>query len=337
MSPEITFAQPWALIGLALLPLYGALRYRIRRRDTVVYPPLQHATAAPSGLLRRLASVLPLPVEVLLLSALVFGLAGPQRESTVDLIEDEGVDVVLLLDISLSMLAEDFHPNRLDVLRQLASDFVSRAGSHRFGVVIFAKDAFVQAPLTRDHKVLHELLDGVSVNAIDQSLSGGTAVGDALLITADLLESTRIEGRDQALILITDGESNMGSDPVRAARFVKHLGIRLYAIGIGSEEPVEVFWEGERVGDPDDPYFAFLDDTQLREITEMAEGRYYRAIDAGALEAIFGELSRLESAPLEVRTLTVRQSLSRWAALASLPLFALYLVLGGVVLRRPLR
>lgn len=337
MNPEITFAHPWMLVGLALLPLYAALRFRLRRRDRVVYPPLQFAGVHSGRNSRGFLSVLPLPVEILLVAVLILGLAGPQRESTVDLIEDEGIDVVLLLDISLSMLAEDFPPNRLEVLRQLSSDFISRAGSHRVGIIIFASDAFVQVPLTTDHKVLRELLGAVSVHAINQGLSGGTAIGDALLVTADLLESSRIEGRDQALILITDGESNMGSDPLVAAQFVEHLGVRLYSIGIGGEEPIEVFFEGERVGEEDDPYLAQLDDTQLREITATAGGLYFRAIDAGALEAIFGELSRLESAPLEVRQLTVSASLSRWAGLAALPLFALYLFLGGVVLRRPLR
>jgi hypothetical protein len=136
--------------------------------------------------------------------------------------------------------------------------------------------------------------------------------------------------------LITDGESNLGVDPVVAARYVLHQGIRLSAIGIGGEKPVEVFFEGRRVGG-DTPYFAYLDDTQLQAVAAEAEGDYYRAADVGALEEIFARLSRLKSAPVEVRTVEIRRFYVSWLALFALPLFAAYLVLGGIVLRRPYR
>jgi len=264
-------------------------------------------------------------------------LAGPHRSTELELMDGEGVDVLLVLDVSLSMLAEDFPPNRLEALRRIARDFIARSGPNRIGILVFAKDVFVQTPLTSDHRILRELLEGVSVDAIDQGKSGGTAVGDALLVAAERLAAVRIEGRGQALVLITDGESNMGFDPALAARYVAQKEVRLYSIGIGGEEPVEVFYQGEPVGDSDDPYFAYLDDTQLRAIAEAADGSYYRASDVDALEQVFAQLSRLESAPLEVRTLEIRSFLTSWLALAVLPLFAVCLVLGGAVLRRPLR
>ncbi len=333
MSEAFQLSQPLALTGLLVLPLYTYLRLRLLKRDAVPHAPLQYGRPTRS---RRLAERFRLPVELLLLAAGVVALAGPHRSTDLELIEDEGVDVILVLDTSLSMLAEDFPPNRLEALRRIARDFITRSGSHRVGIVIFAKDVFVQSPMTTDHRTLLTLLDSVTPHAFDQAKSGGTAIGDALLVTAERLAAARVEGRDQALVLITDGESNLGMEPELAARYVHHQGVRFYAIGIGGEEPVEVFFEGRRVGG-ETPYYAFLDDTQLKAVTAEADGNYYRANDVGALEDVFAHLSRLESAPLEVRTVEIRRYHASYLALAALPLFVAYLVLGGVVLRRPLR
>lgn len=335
MTESWTFAHPDVLWALTSLFAYAMLRSWQRRGERVPYAPLQYRKPAGS-VGDRLLSFLQLPLELLLLAVVIVGLAGPHRTTDLELIEDEGIDVLLVLDVSLSMLAEDFAPNRLEALRLIARDFIARSGSHRVGLVIFARDAYVQTPLTTDHRVLLELLGGVTVDTLDQALSGGTAIGDALLVAAQHLERNRIAERDQAVVLITDGESNMGSEPELGARFLRHLGARLYAIGVGGEEPIEVFVDGERLGG-DEPYLAFLDDTQLRAMTEAANGLFYRATDVGALEDIFGELSRLESAPLEVRLVQVRDFYTRYFALAALPLFFAHLWLGGVRLRRPLR
>ncbi|MDX1503997.1 MAG: VWA domain-containing protein [Thermoanaerobaculia bacterium] len=334
MTDAVAFARPEVLFGLALLPLWGLLRWRAERRRTVPYPPLQYRP--PRGW-RRWAQAVSIPVECLLLAAVVAALAGPYRESEVELIDDPGIDVVLALDVSLSMLATDFPPDRLEALRRLAHDFVIRAGGHRVGIVIFAKDSFVQTPLTTDHQVLRQLLDGVTVHTLDQTKSGGTALGDALLVAAEHLKTRRLPGRGQAVVLITDGQSNAGSEPTLGARYLRELDIRLYAIGIGGEEPVEVFFEGRRVGTDDDPYLTKLDDAELRRIAAAAGGRSYRAVDADALERVFGELSRLESAPLEVRRMAVRRPVEPAASLAAWGLFAVTLVMGGVLLRRPFR
>lgn len=333
MSETLQLSQPSVLWALLAVPLFLWWRTRLLRRDAVPHAPLQLRPVAK----RRLAPAARMVAEALVLALAITALAGPHRSTQLELMDGEGVDVLLVLDMSLSMLAEDFPPNRLEALRRIARDFITRSGPNRLGILVFAKDVFVQTPLTADHRILRELLESVSVDAIDQNKSGGTAVGDALLVAAERLAAARVEGRGQALVLITDGESNSGIDPALAARYVAQQDVRLYSIGIGGEEPVEVFYQGERVGGPDDPYSAYLDDTQLREIAEAADGRYYRATDVDALEQVFAELSRLESAPLEVRTLEIRSFLTSWLALAVLPFFAVSMVLGGVVLRRPLR
>ena len=333
MSEEIQFAQPWLLALLLLVPVYALFRLRQRRLRTVRFPPLQYRGRESSW---RLWKQLAPQLELLVLALVVAGLAGPYEETRLELIEDEGVDVMLVLDVSLSMLAEDLPPNRLEALRRIARDFVTRAGGNRIGIVIFAKDSYVQTPLTTDHRSLLGLLEAVTVYTLDQKKSGGTSVGDALLVAVERLTRSRIEGRDQSLVLITDGESNTGIDPELAARYLREQGVRFYAIGVGGTEPVAVTFEGKPVGTAGD-YLAVLDERRLRRVAELAGGRFYRATDVGVLEEIFAELSRLESAPLELRTVASRRSLGQWPALAALGLFALHLALGGVLLRRPFR
>ena len=333
MIEGIQFARPWLLALLLLLPLYAWFRLRQRRRRTVRFPPLQYR-AGETGW--RIWKQLAPQLELLVLALVLTGLAGPYEETRLELIEDEGVDVMLVLDVSLSMLAEDLEPNRLQALRSIAGDFVSRAGGNRIGIVIFAKDSYVQTPLTTDHRSLLALLEGVTVYTLDQNKSGGTSVGDALLVAVERLIRGRVEGRDQSLVLITDGESNTGIEPELAARYVREQGVRFYAIGVGGTEPVAVSFEGNPVGSEGD-YLAVLDDTRLKRVTELAAGRYWRATDVGVLEEIFAELSRLESAPLELRTVATRHSLGHWPGLAALALFLLHLALGGVILRSPFR
>jgi Ca-activated chloride channel family protein len=335
----IGFTNPAVLACLLLLPVIVLARRNHLRRASVPYPPLQYRTAPMwrAGLDR-----IRLPLEITLWGLVVLALAGPYREQKIELLDDPGIDVLLVLDVSLSMLAEDFPPNRITVLAQTARDFLARSASHRVGLVIFAGEAYVQCPLTTDRTVLEELLSGVTVYTINQTSSGGTAIGDALLVAVDRLKKSRLPEEDgkrraQAIVLITDGASNLGIEPRLGARYAKEENMRLYIIGIGGELPMEVFFEGERVGDENDPYLAVLDDAQLQEIAAAGDGRYFRALDANALDGVFAELSRLESSPLEAREVKIRRSTTRWLALLVLPFFVFHVVLNGLVLRRPLR
>ncbi len=331
----IAFSQPELLWSLLLLPAYYLLRRRHIRADVIAYPPLQYKNPAT----RARFAAFRLPLEITILVVALLGVAGPYRETEIELLDDPGIDVQLALDVSLSMLAEDFPPNRLTALQRTARDFLDRSSGHRVGLVIFAGDAYVQSPLTTNRAVLGELLDGVTVHAMNQHKSGGTAVGDALLVAVERLEKSRPEmeeeQRDQAIILITDGESNLGVDPIFAAQFVRELGIRLYIIGIGGSEPMPIYHEGRRIGGGD--YVTMLDDTQLRAVAEAADGLYFRALDLDALTAVFAELAHLESAPLERRVLKRREPFAGHFSMLLVPLFWLHLLLGGLVLRRPLR
>lgn len=330
---SLDFLRPVFLAGLALLPLYLILRWQLLNRAQTPYSPLQTRSVGRWAWAPKAQLVL----EGLLVVLLVIGLAGPRRLHELELFTDEGIDVVLVLDVSLSMLAEDFPPNRLGALREIARDFVHRSGNNRLGVLIFAGDTYVQTPLTQHRGTVLAMLEGVTVDTINTSKSHGTAIGDALLASTEALVDTRFEGRDQAVILITDGENNTGFDPIEAAAYARHHGVRTYIVGVGAEEPVEVFYQGRRVGSDDQPYIAALDDAKLQAIADAADGQYFRASDVGALERIFGQLARLETAPLESQTVEIIDSFGTHLARASLPLFVGLLVFGGFILRRPLR
>lgn len=327
----IGFAHPPVLGLLVLLPVFLWLRLRQRRRDAVPFAPLELVSARGPW-----PSRLQLALELIVLALVVTALAGPFERRTVELIEDESADLVLVLDVSLSMLAEDIAPNRLEALRRVARDLIQRRAGDRLGLVVFAKDTFVQSPPTTDLGSLLALLDSVTPHLIDQSKSGGTAIGDALAVAVEALVGIRTEGRDQVVVLITDGANNDGLDPLLAARWAREESIRLVAIGVGGTEPMTVRFEGKLVGG-DDPYLAVLDDGQLQAVADAAAGRYVRVTDVASLERVFGELSRLDRAPLAAREIEVRASLARQAGVVLLPLFAALLALGGVLVRRPFR
>lgn len=333
LGSQSLWDRPWLLGLLLLVPAVGWWRHRMQRRMVTRFAPLQ---VRPVDARRRwLARGVPW-LEMVIGGLLILGLAGPRHLEQLQLLDEEGIDIVLVLDVSLSMLAEDFPPNRLAALRQLARQFILQSGGHRMGIVVFAGDAYVQSPPTTQRQAVLQLLEGVTVEAISTTQSGGTAIGDALLVASDMLQKVRVEGRDQALILMTDGESNAGSDPLLAARYARSLELRTYILGIGSEQPVPVMRHGAPLGG-DTPYMAFLDDAQLKAIAEAAGGRYDRATDVGSLERLLGELARLESAPLAPREVEIRRSFLPWLAALVLPLFLLFVATDGWWIRRPLR
>ena len=329
----IQFVQPWVLLLLIAVPYVGFLRWRRYRRDVVTFPPLQYRPGrAGSGAWWWMLAA----AEMIATAVLVVAAAQPYHESRFERMDEEGIDIALVLDVSLSMLAEDFPPNRLAALRSIAGDFLDRSGGHRVGIYIFAGDTYVQSPLTKDRVALKTLLDSVSVHALNQTKGGGTAIGDALVMATERLQRQKVEGRDQAVILITDGESNLGLDPMLAARYLKRAEARLYAIGIGSETPQEVYFQGERVGG-DTPFLAALDDESLRAMTAIADGEYFRATDADALGKVFGELSRLESAPLSTRTVIRKRTAAHRWALAGFLVLVLCTVVELAAMTRPWR
>ena len=339
------------------------VRWLLLRKDAVVLPVVQYA---PDDVVReskinttdritpgsesqpKLPSVLSrlglsknliglLFIEALLLFHLIVGVAGPGKESVVRSIADEGLDVALVLDISASMLAADFKPNRLESLKELAIDFVDKNESDRIGVIVYAGEVFTQAPLTTDHRAIKELLRGISYYMIDHSVSGGTATGDALLIATDTLKRHKIKGRDQVIILITDGESNTGIDPLDVAPYLLENKIKLYIVGMASDESTPVFLEGEPfVNTENKQLYTSLDDKNLQKLAGAAQAEYYRALDEDALRKILQEIAKLNTAPLKNRVIRSRSGEAYIVAMIALLLFLIRQIYSIHFVRRPI-
>jgi len=331
----IDFGHPWMALSVIPLALLGWYRLRTLRKATILFgpPEIDHRGRHGMEILRRLQ----FPLEMLLLTLLVFALTDPGRKDVVRTVSETGLDVVLVLDISASMQAADFKPNRLEALKEITRQFLRRAGGNRIAIHAFAGASFTQSPLTTEHRTTLELIDGLNYESIDHGESGGTAIGDALLGASDALDAARIPGRDQVIILISDGESNVGIDPILAARFVRDRKIRLHVIGIGAFEEVQVFVHGEPfINSEDNILMTSLDDTQLRAVAEAGGGDYRRADSEDMLGRIFNDLSRLERTPLKVETTIFR---SPWMPRLALALF--FVFSAGVIVRhrtrRPLR
>ncbi len=333
----MAWSSPWLLALLLLVPWWLGYRYRQLMKGAVQFPPLQLKRVAARSRSTGLGVLLAL--EGALLAACVAGLAGPVQVREVDSFREEGIDLALVLDISASMQAADFPPNRLEVLKQLASQLVRRRGGNRIAVYAYAGFVMTQAPFTHDIAAVLELIEGLSYRTLSHSSgTGGTATGDALLIALADLEGVRVEGRDQVVVLVTDGESNTGSDPMLAAELFRQQGQRLYVIGVGKDEVVPVFIDGQPfINLQDKQLTTRLDDRRLREMTEAAGGVYERADSAEALARIFERIDRLERKPFEVRNVRVESSRAPLPALLAFALLVAWLALDGLKLRRPLR
>ncbi len=305
MSDQLHLQDPWHLLLLLLLPLLAAARHRRRAYGELTYSSLPLAT---SGWFPRRGTYgtswrlhLPFYLRLLALGLLIAAFARPQLGFAREEKLTEGIDIQVVLDVSGSMAAEDFQPrNRLAVAKDVMQEFVARRDGDRIGIVIFAGSALTRAPLTADHQVLRLLLDSIELRA----LPDGTAIGMALAAAATRLRDSEAETR--VIVLVTDGVNNSGSiDPDSAAAVCEGLGIKVYAIGVGTAGRVPVPMqfrdasgrlETRRV-DMD----VEVDEELLRSIAARTGGKFFQAVDPGSLRRIFAEIDRLEKTPLEIK------------------------------------
>ena len=332
---EFNFSNPYIIILSFLVPIYIYYRIKFWKQSFLKFAPLQFHQAKSR---REIFFYLNLFIESLIIILSLVGISEPYKTLDRKIILDKGIDIALVLDVSASMQANDFEPNRLEAMKKMSIEFIKRSGSNRIGIYIFAQDTFTQTPLTTDQNILLELMESVSFYIIDHSISGGTAIGDALLSSSDALLKSRIKDRDQAIILITDGESSYGIDPLLAAKYINNLGIKLYTIGIAGDEKVSVYVDGSPYLTPSGEVLeTSLNDNQLIELTKIANGKYYRAKNNRILTDIFSELSKLSSTPLEIKTNKLKDSYSYLIARGIAFLFLIWLIIEGIFLRRPLR
>jgi Ca-activated chloride channel family protein len=290
---SLQLARPWALLLLAAVPLgIAALRLERRRAPRLRHPRAALLAAAWRSPLARVAW-LPQALLLLALALCAVALARPQgRERRAEDAAVEGIDIVIALDLSTSMRAADFEPeNRLHVAKEVLKDFIGRRRSDRIGLVVFAGDAWTQAPLTLDHGILRGLVDQLRFGVIED----GTAIGNAIATAVNRLRES--EARSKVVILITDGDNNAGQiSPQEAAGMAKALGIRVFPILVGKgglvPYPVGVDFFGETVWErrefPVNPAL-------LRQIAETTGGAYTNATDRETLEhGLQAVLDRME-------------------------------------------
>jgi Ca-activated chloride channel family protein len=284
-----------------------------------------------------IAQVIAASVTVLLL---VIALARPQTELVTTDMTKKGIDIVLALDVSGSMMAEDLRPNRMEAAKESLLLFLENRKDDRLGVVVFAGKAFTQTPLTFDGEILREYLNQTTTETIDQRVRGlsGTAVGDAILAGVKRLSSE--EERTKVLIVATDGDANVGVDPILAAQKAADEGVRIYTIGIGSEEGALIPATnalGQKTYLTDEQgqlILAVFNEASLREIAEIGGGKYFQAGNTNEFKEVLSQIDALEKTEAVVKTTTDYQDAHQpwlWAAALSVMAWTLLLSVKPIV------
>ncbi len=239
----------------------------------------------------------PFLLRVLAVSSIIVALARPQTRSELQHADGEGVDIVLCMDVSGSMTAQDFQPNRLEAAKKVAADFVNSRNNDRIGVVIFAGESFTQCPITTDHNVLISSIENIHNGLLED----GTAIGSGLGTSVDRLRNSKAKSR--IIILLTDGVNNGGLiDPGTAKEIAKTFGIKVYTIGVGTEgyapqpynTPMGVQTQMVKVT---------IDEKLMKEIAVETGGKYFRAKDNNELSNIYADIDKLEKSKVEVSSI----------------------------------
>jgi Ca-activated chloride channel family protein len=327
---NIEFANPKLLYLLMLL--VPAIAWYIYRHNRV-QAELRIPAVAPFTSIRKSMRVyfrhLPFVLRLLVYALLIIVLARPQSTNHWEDETVEGIDIMLGLDISGSMLAGDFSPNRIEASKDVASEFVSGRPNDRIGIVVFAGESFTQCPLTTDHAVLVNLLHEIKVGVIeDQS----TAIGLGLANAVKRLKDSNAKSR--VVILVTDGVNNAGSvDPITAAEIARTFGIRVYTIGVGTigtapYPGLDIF--GNIVYQQME---VEIDEAMLKQISSMTNGSYFRATNNQKLKDIYKEIDLLEKSKIDVKQYTKKYEEYRIFAMAALILLLLEIILRTTILR----
>ncbi len=330
MTPTLgplEFGTPWVLLVLLLLPLWWL--WRRRRQPAAIRfsrAPLLARGPRHGRLVRRSLFAL----RNLLLVALVIALARPRTGARAESVITEGINIVMVLDISSSMLAEDFQPaNRLQVAKDRVKEFVVARRTDRVGLVAFAGEALTQVPLTVDHPVVLAAIDNLQIG----QLSDGTAIGTAIATAANRLRDA--PGRSRVMVLLTDGENNRGSiDPRTAAEAAAAFDIRVYTIGVGTDGMAPIPVARGAFGLRYETRPVRIDEELLRDVARTTGGRYFRARDAVALQQIYEQIDRLERVPVRARSYVRYTEQFPWPV--GLALLALMLEMGLLAWRGPL-
>ena len=325
--------SPWLLVLAALLPLVWPWRRRAARTAALRFPTLAGLRAlAPAGAARRRMVLAVMRLLVLVL--LVVALARPQAGTAAAKVHREGVDVVLAVDVSGSMLSEDFtlgsgRASRLDAVKAVVKEFVAARPEDRIGLVLFGSRPYTQCPLTLDHGWLLQNLDRAKVGMIED----GTAIGSGLATAVNRLRAST--AKSKFVVLLTDGQQNAGRiTPETAAEAAAAIGIRVYTVGAGTRGlapfPMQDMF-GNKVYRP---VPVDIDEKTLERVAQATHGRYFRATDTKSLHDIYAEIDRGEKTPFEAPEFLDYHELYPWLVWPALALVLAEVALGETVLRK---
>lgn len=327
-SPE--FRDPWFLLLLGPWVLWSVIFFwrRLGLREYAIGISSRRLITGRRGLRAVCYPWLPV-LRLLAMLLLIIALARPGRGIDHSSIKNNGIDIMVVLDVSRSMAAEDFQPkNRLHVARDVLRDFVSRRKTDRLGMVIFAGEAYLQCPLTADRNIVSELVDEVDFDSVAVD---GTAIGDALALAAARLDESK--ARSRVILLLTDGMNNRGTvEPDTAAEICAARGIKIYSVGIGRDGEVPMPTGGLIFRTT--TVINHFDEAAIRTLSEKTGGTFFRATSAGVLREHIDEIDRLEKSSYDVRVYhEFSDGFAGWLA-AAFVLFALEILLRALVFRK---
>jgi Ca-activated chloride channel homolog len=296
MMRGIEFANPGFLFLLAIVPVLLVIHWllRTRRRTDLRISDLSPFKGySPS--LRQRFGWLPLALRLAAISLIIIALARPRSSSRGTNVTSEGIAIMMVMDVSSSMLAEDLRPNRIEAAKRVAADFIRGRPNDLIGLVVFSGESFTQCPLTSDHAVLLNLMDGIKSGIIED----GTAIGEGLATAVARIKDSPVKSK--VIILLTDGVNNAGSiAPVTAGDIAKTFGIRVYTIGVGKKgmapypfkTPFGIRYQNMEVQ---------IDEEILQQISDASDARYFRATDNAKLKTIYEEIDEMEKTKVEVK------------------------------------
>ncbi len=330
---DFSFANPWLLGLLLALPLLSYLKGKFGGTAGVLFSTT--ATLSKIGQRRRSkAGAILAGLVYLSLGLFVIALARPQLGRVVTRVQATGVDIMLALDVSRSMLAEDFtignnRANRIEAVKRVTEQFIRERPNDRIGIVAFAGRPYLVSPLTLDHDWLIQNLDRLRIGLVED----GTAVGSAIVSAANRLKDK--EAKTKLIVLLTDGDNNAGKVmPLTAAEAAKTLGIRVYTIGAGTEGEAPFPMQNAFGQTIYRNVLVKFDEKVLQQIAAITNGKFFRATDTESLKTIFGEIDKLEKTKVEVEKTAQYRDLFRWFLIPGLACLLLEMLLSQTLWRR---
>lgn len=325
------FANPsYIYLLLLLIPLIGWYFWKMRKNQASVEMSSSQAFDAPKAVTAKVyLRHVPFVLRMIAIALVIVILARPQSTNSWQNSSTEGIDIMMAIDISSSMLAQDLRPNRLEAAKNVATAFINGRPNDNIGLVVFSAESFTQCPLTTDHAILLNLFKNIQSGMIED----GTAIGLGLANAVSRIKDS--QAKSKVIILLTDGSNNRGEiAPVTAAEIAKTFGIRVYTIGVGTkgEAPYPFRLPGGMIQTQMIP--VDIDEPTLKQIATTTGGQYFRATDNASLKEIYSEIDQMEKTKISVREYSKKQEEYKNIALLLLALLLLELLLKHTLLKK---